>query len=660
MKKTYQCTLDDLYKFNKEKNNINKFKVKTRFGYHKINSIEITAKNSEILKVIDYDNNFIECSPDHKILTENNIWKKSKDLKINDTIFNNNGKTYIKNIEKLEFKEDLYDIEVNEVHEYYANNIVVHNSVAMDAIYFALTGDPYRSINKPKLVNNINNKNCLVELEFISNNINYIIKRGIKPNKFEIWKNGEIIPEDGKRVTFYQDKLNKITGLTPQLIRNLILISSSLKTYFSLSKNDKRNFNDDIFNLKQFNKMLEKQKIKLNEISNSISQKENDLIILNKTLEQQNKQLEQYYNITNKIKAQKSKDKQKIKKEISEYKIKLKDNTKNYNIKSKEYNKIKEENERNKKKLNFFNDLNNKLSELNNSLHMYESQIIDETCPTCKQRLPKDKRKELINNHRLKVNNIKTEIKETEKELKKYSNIDIKIIDISDYEKECKVLENDIHLSKNMIEKLLKDIESFNVELPEKPNINIKETKSKIENLEKDISKQKEILKYLKITNKILLDGNLKSYIISNYLPFINEQINYYLEMFNFDLKIRFNSDLEFQILSRKYLGYEFNNFSVGQKMRLNLALMFTIIQLNKLINFGTLNLVSNILFIDEFFDAGMDSDGIIDCLNLILQKNKKENVSIFIISHKVDAENTDFKIIEANQVNEFCRLKEI
>ena len=129
-------------------------------------------------------------------------------------------------------------------------------SIVQDAIFFALTGEPYRDINKPNLVNNINKKDCSVELEFTTNDKNYIIKRGIKPNFFQIWENEILLPEDGKRITYYQEKLNKITGLTPQLIRNLILISSNLKSFFNLQKNDKRNFNDDLFNLhidKKFN-----------------------------------------------------------------------------------------------------------------------------------------------------------------------------------------------------------------------------------------------------------------------------------------------------------------------------------------------------------------------------------------------------------------------
>jgi len=530
-------------------------------------------------------------------------------------------------------------------------------SIVQDAIFFALTGEPYRDINKPNLVNNINKKDCSVELEFTTNDKNYIIKRGIKPNFFQIWENEILLPEDGKRITYYQEKLNKITGLTPQLIRNLILISSNLKSFFNLQKNDKRNFNDDLFNLKQFNRMLEKQKTKFNEISSIISKKENEKILLENTLKLQEKQINQYEDIVKKIKEQKLLDKKKIKTEINEYKLLLKENTSNYNEISKIYNKLKKENEISKKCINTIESINNTLADLTNSLNRYENQKIDEFCPTCKQKLQKEKRKELNDNHKQIILNIKNQIKENEKELNKYKFKEI--IDLSEYENKIKSFENEIHSNKNIIEKLNSDILVFKTEIPEKPTINIIKTKTDIEELDKLIFKQKEILKYLKITNKILLDGNLKSYIISNYIPFINEQVNYYLEMFNFDLKIKFNYNLDFEIVSRKYLGYEFNNFSVGQKMRLNLALMFTIIQLNKLINFGTLNLVSNVLIIDEFFDNGMDNNGILDCLNLIKQKNEKEKLSIFIISHKIDAQKLDFKIIEAESKNNFSKLKE-
>jgi len=666
------------------------------------------------------------------------------------------------------------------------------------ALYFVTTGKILIDVNKSGIVNNINKKNCLVELEFKANNKTYLVRRGISPNIFEIYEDDILIPEDGKNVDFYQEKLEKILSISPALIKSIILINSSLKSFFKLTKDEKRKFNDELFGLQKFNIMLDIEKKKAQKFNASLSEKETELLIVNSTLVNQKESLKNYEKIVNTILLKKGEDKKNIELEIKEETSKLEEENSKLSEAKTKYNSVLEN-------LNSLNEQKTKQDEIKSGISTIENKItteqntlksgvstienkitteqntlksgvstINETikkeqeltkikidsipdkikkeqeltkikidsilekiseqekakdglCPTCNQEFPEDMKEEFIKkikelNSQKKVleSEIITKIKElnnqsdkieleltkkikelnsekdkleldttkniselnTEKDKfrvdiiekivilnSKKENLEL-TIDNSVYEqieiinKDLKEKENsyneinmEINSVERLISKLKKDLENFSMEIPEKPSINIEETESKITTLTKDIEKLNEMLKYLKVVNKILLDGELKAYIVSNYIPFINEQFNKYLEMFNFDVKIKFDSDLEYSFLSKKYKGYEYGNFSSGQKTRLNLALLFAFIELHKMINYGNLNSITNMIVIDEFFDSGMDNDGIVDALEILETINKKTNTGIFIISHKLDCDKIDFINYEAKIEDEFSHL---
>ena len=630
------------------------------------------------------------------------------------------------------------------------------------ALYFVTTGKILIDVNKSGIVNNINKKNCLVELEFKANNKTYLVRRGISPNIFEIYEDDILIPEDGKNVDFYQEKLEKILSISPALIKSIILINSSLKSFFKLTKDEKRKFNDELFGLQKFNIMLDIEKKKAQKFNASLSEKETELLIVNSTLVNQKESLKNYEKIVNTILLKKGEDKKNIELEIKEETSKLEEENSKLSEAKTKYNSVLEN-------LNSLNEQKTKQDEIKSGISTIENKItteqntlksgvstINETikkeqeltkikidsilekiseqekakdglCPTCNQEFPEDMKEEFIKkikelNSQKKVleSEIITKIKELNNESDKieleltkkikelnsekdkleldttkniselntekdkfrvdiiekivilnskkenleltidnsvYEQIEIINKDLKEKENSYNEIKMEINSVERLISKLKKDLENFSMEIPEKPSINIEETESKITTLTKDIEKLNEMLKYLKVVNKILLDGELKAYIVSNYIPFINEQFNKYLEMFNFDVKIKFDSDLEYSFLSKKYKGYEYGNFSSGQKTRLNLALLFAFIELHKMINYGNLNSITNMIVIDEFFDSGMDNDGIVDALEILETINKKTNTGIFIISHKLDCDKIDFINYEAKIEDEFSHL---
>lgn len=534
-------------------------------------------------------------------------------------------------------------------------------SVLIDSIFFALTGSPYRNIKKGGLVNSINGKNCVVELEFDSMDKNYIIKRGIFPNYFEIYENDILIPVDGN-VYFYQEKLDKITSLTQTTIKNTLLVNSSLKSFMNLTKWEKRTFIDETFpNLAVFAEMQHKQKEKSDEISLKMQQMEIELSILHKTLEHQKEQLKQYYDIIEKIKIEKEKDRDKIKENIDETNKLLVMYNENLSVARNELKDILLNNSDIKEKEKEISEKEKELKKLKNKLNEKTNTSIESVCLTCGQDLPENKILELQNNLDKEIELIQNNIIDLEKEItEKKSSIVTSIIDVNSIESYIVEVEKTAYSAEQFIKSLNKNLKSSlsTESVPEKPEIDIEGTKEKIIEIKNSINSQKEILRYLKEINKILLDGELKSYIISNYIPFINKHMNYYLELFNFNIKIKFDSEFEWIIYSKQYKNYRYDNFSTGEKMRINLALMFTFIQLSKIINFNSLNLIYNMLAIDEFIDNGMDVDGIDECLNLISEKNRKEKLSIFIISHKFDPMSTDFKVKSVTKERNFSRMR--
>jgi len=527
----------------------------------------------------------------------------------------------------------------------------------LDALYFVLIGAPLREdMNKDGLVNNINKKRCIVEIEFDTKGKHYLVRRGINPAIFEIIEEGEPLREDGKRITFFQEKLEAITGLNKNLIRSNILINSSLKSFFKLYKHEKRAVLDDIFNLENFNKMFEKEKATREKILLDIKDKEHKLEILKESYKYQKEQLKQYEQIIETIKRRSRSDKEIIENKIKKLEKEVEEILNNIHLISEELAIIEEKNYKSQEDLNQIEKIK---SEIQKELDLISKEKpIKKTCNECEQILPKNIIEKLINKREKKIKAREKKVKDLKEELKNYIPKP-KILPVVRLKRRLEKFKREKHVNRELVKKYQEELDSFSFKIPKKPEIDLEKTKKKARTIQQNIKKQKKQFSYLKVMDKILKDGDLKTYIIMKYIPFINEQFNYYVEVFNLDCKFKFDNMLNLIPISRKYQGYKYGSFSSGQQMRLNLALLYTFIQLAKIINFGTLNLMYNILVLDEYIDHGLDNIGIDDFLVTIIEKNKKERISIFIISHKFESGNTDFKSLKVYLDKGFSKIKE-
>jgi DNA repair exonuclease SbcCD ATPase subunit len=623
-----QVTLGDIYEFYnqypEEKGNI---LVETRYGYYPILWCDITAPNSEVIEV-QTENKKIQAAPKHRVIKDNK-WAYVEDLKINDKILTKDGYEKVVSIKKLDKKEDLYDIEVAEVHEYYGNGIVSHNSTFLDSITFALFGKPYRKIKLSNLVNNKNNKELLVELYFQIKNDNYKIIRGIKPNIFEIYKNDKLIHQDGN-VRDYQLKLEDILGFNELLFRQVIVLGAGInKNISEMSSKEKEEFFQNITNTYLINIVTEIAKQKYKELITKQQEFDYKRTLLIQTIasleseyekiERQNKELEKL-NKENKDKLKQ--DLEKLNKAIEIINTKI--NELQNQIKNINHNEI--------------NDLYKKQSKIEYELQQFNKGE-KVTCPFCnKEFIPGQKPKE----YKVKMENalklINEKINTLEQDIKFNEDINNKI-------NELKNKKYTIELKISSINNELNKIENYKYQQIDYSTLNNK--KQELENTEKELKNlELTITKYKKLLN-ILTSGKIKEQLLEQQvLPILNQKIQKYLEKFEVEFSFAIQSNLKEKII---YKGdeLEFNNLSNGQKQRVILSILFAFIEVMQENGF-----YFNVLILDEFLDNSLDVTGI-DIVISILEE-LKQNRDIIIITHNKDI----LSLIEPNRY--FEAVKEI
>lgn len=612
--------------------------VETRFGWKRILAGGITAKNSNIIRTELNDSSAIETSPEHLLLSEQNgIQKfvKVNDLLPGDCLFDfKMDKIFITDMIKLTETEDLYDIQVEEVSEYLANGIVSHNSSIMDVIYFGLYGKPFRKVKKGELVNNINKHDCLVSLWFEKGSNHYQINRGIHPIVFEIFKNGELLPEES-HVKDYQEIVNEVIGLSQEIVKQVIFISiSQFQSFFEMPAYKRREILEQLLSLQKLGKMFQLNKRFLLECSSEIRSSE-------KILENYKNQV---LSLNSSIKSIKSNNKDEGLKNLV---IEFNENIKNIDIQITEL----------ESQLKDFNitalhsdlelskaekELHNKnVIELKTNVKILQESAIffgkNDSCDTCYQPISNELKFSKLGEIKAKVDGYlleleilnknlhdeKSKIKHLEKDIKTYESISHDIIDL---EKEKKNIANRYNFQSDLINKNSNLTESVLTEQLQNELKKCKELEASLVILYKDLNDYKSI-------DQILSDSGLKLVILEEYIPFIQERINYYLSVF--DLFATIEIDHEFGE-SIKMLGFNkasFGSCSEGQKARITLS---SILAFRDLMNTRGIG-ASNLLFIDEILDASLDNEGKYSVLKRLKQLSNDDNVTSFIVSHSKD-----------------------
>jgi len=503
-------------------------------------------------------------------------------------------------------------------------------STMLDAISFGLYGKPYRNINKPQLVNSITSKRCVVEVEFSSKGKEYLIRRGIKPNVFEIFCDGKLVDQNAS-VREYQEYLEKnVLKLNHKSFTQIVVIgSANFIPFMQMKVWERRDVIEDLLDIEIFTKMnnILKERMAKN--------KENVIDAKYKT-----DMLEQKIALTKKhmneiMSMQKSDRDAKIAK-IKELNGHLADlqftyegrlNTaKHLNDSIMDKEKVKGKNDKLKQ---LKSQLDFKVSNIQTSIDFFKDH---DTCPTCKQDIDEDFKEEHICEQQEKQLEIKDGIDEL---MNHFAQVGTRLEEISAIQQTINDVNQTIIKLNSEMTTTRNHIQEIEATLKEVPTLQEAEDLDdlngelmKMQSLHETLLLQKE--RY-EIASSLLKDGGIKSKIIKQYVPIINKLMNKYLAAMEFFVQFELDEQFNEKIKSRFRDEFTYDSFSEGEKMRIDLSLLFTWRAVAKLRN----SVTTNLLIMDEVFDSSLDTTGTDEFLKLITQLTQDTNV--FVISHKGD-----------------------
>ena len=528
-------------------------------------------------------------------------------------------------------------------------------STMLDALCFALFGKPFRSINKPQLINSINNKDCVVEVTFDTNNKAYRIVRGIKPNIFEIYCNNELINQEAASRD-YQEFLEKfILKLNYKSFTQIVILgSASFTPFMQLSASDRRAIIEDLLDIQIFSTMNTILKEKLSGNKDFISDKKHNIDLIQQKYDLQKKHIEELkQNNDDKVKEYES--------EIQSHNDTVSTLSSNVEVLAAEVESLhaiveaKIETEAKVKKITKLeSQIESNLSKFRKDISFFQSH---DDCPTCRQTIAMEFKEEELGNLSTRVAECEHGLQQLEEKLnaeqEKLNDIANKQKQLNEKQVQIATLNTTITETNKMIARLtklaneLKESKSVtDLEEQELSNINVtlKELKQHLHNLIDEKI-------YLETAGNLLKDSGIKTKIVRQYLPVINKLVNKYLA--SLDFFVNFNLDESFKetIKSRHRDEFTYASFSEGEKQRIDMALMLTWRAVAKLKNSSN----TNLLILDETFDSSLDANGTEELMKIL---HLLEGVNLFVISHKGDILQDKFaNVIRFKKEKNFSRI---
>tara|TARA_R110000822_G_scaffold8543_18_gene33533 strand:+ start:996 stop:2666 length:1671 start_codon:yes stop_codon:yes gene_type:complete len=494
-------------------------------------------------------------------------------------------------------------------------------STMLDALCFVLFNKPFRAINKPQLVNAVNDKALEVEIEFAVGTNEYKIRRGIKPNYFEIYCNAKMIDQDAALRDMQKYLEEAILKLNYKSFTQIVILgSASFTPFMQLPLGSRREIIEDILDIQIFTVMNVVLKEKINKLKDTIRDIESEVeISKSKTIIQQ-----KYLSTLENDKQTKIADMQGQINAIEDS-IKTFEEQATTTVTAKDL--LGNPKERIKKLRNFRDQFTTQITKVRKELDFYEKH---NDCPTCKQGISHDFKAEIkIERHR-KIGELQEANKKIENEFTQLNDALEKFVDLSD---QLVDINNEIITNQKFLTKLNAEISHAKVNVAD-----ITEEKDKLKALAKvvvekehDKSIKNEEGHYLKLAASLLKDTGIKTRIIRQYLPAINALVNKYLASMDFFVQFDLDEKFNETIKSRHRDKFSYASFSEGEKQRIDLALLFTWRTIAKMKN----SAATNLLILDEVFDSSLDNNGtdyVMSLLNTI-----GEDANVFVISHKGD-----------------------
>jgi len=529
-------------------------------------------------------------------------------------------------------------------------------STILDALSFSLFGKPFRKINKPQLMNTINNKNLVVEVEFDIGKNKYKIIRGMKPNIFEVYQDDKLMNQSAV-MKDYQTILEKqILKVNHKSFSQVVVLgSATFQPFMQLTAFQRREIIEDLLDLQIFttmNSILKDKILENNELINNLSSEKK---ILSSKIEMLKDHMKEIQSNNDKLIAEK-------KTRIEDTDGAIKTLIEKCDIVKDKIKELKEktvDQESFNKKLNKLNGLKHKieanLSQLNREVNFFHEY---DNCPTCKQQIDEEFKKETVESKSSEIGEIEEGLKKLSEE---YESTNKKLQDIMDINSEISDNSLELNSLKTKISSLLEyketlqgEIDSIKESVKQKDDNKLPEFLKQLSGIEEDYYEALGEKKTLQAAGTLLKDGGIKSRIIKQYIPIMNKLINKYLASMEFMCQFELDETFNETIKSRYRDVFSYASFSEGEKMRINLAILFAWRAIAKMRN----SVNTNLLIMDEVFDSSLDSNGTEEFMKII--KNLTSDTNTFIISHKSDQIIDKFeRVIRFEKHKNFSRIAE-
>ena len=529
-------------------------------------------------------------------------------------------------------------------------------STMLDAICYGLYGKPFRKISKPQLVNTINGKGAEVEVEFSIGKHHYKIRRGQKPIFLEVYQNGNLINQDAA-VKDYQEQIDKhILKLSfKSFCQVVILGSASFTPFMQLSAMNRREVIEDLLDIQIFSTMNVLLKDKVNDNKNRINDVDHNIHLLENKIELTEKHIKELEESNDEIIAEKMTKGKEIADKIELEKAKQSKILSEIEKLNKSIEDIETVRKEQKDVQDAQREVLDTIRRLNTEIKFFHD---NDSCPTCRQGIEHDFKKE-------KLYNDGEEVLENERRLDEleitYTTITERLNEIADIQGEIgdynnEITKSNVHISQwaSNISELKQEILSLKKSNKhiDTNNEEINEYKEKLVKYESEKEELLEVRQLLSVASTLLKDSGIKTKIIKQYVPIMNKLINKYLAAMDFFVQFELDEGFNEKIKSRYRDEFSYQSFSEGEKMRIDLALLFTWRAIAKLRNSAT----TNLLIMDEVFDSSLDGTGTEEFLKILNTLTTDTNV--FIISHKGDQLFDKFhSVIKFEKHKNFSRI---
>lgn len=533
-------------------------------------------------------------------------------------------------------------------------------STMLDALSFALFGKPHRKITKNQLINTINNKDCSVEVQFSVNGMEYRVVRGIKPAKFEIWKD-DVMINQSSHAREYQEILEKnVLQMSHKSFHQIVVLgSSSFVPFMQLNSTSRRDVIEDLLDINIFSKMNTILKEKISHLKTEIEGNSHQIEVVKTKISAQRKYIRDLTAINTAHRKEKESH-------IIELQDEIRIINDNNSVLSKTVNALLPtvttqlaSIRGNKQQLDqYYAQFNAQVKSVVKDAKFFDE---NEHCPTCDQDIAEDLRTSKKDAATSKAKELKHAMDKAKEKLNEYQS---EIDSLEGQLQLCMNDQNKLHHNQQTIERLNRDIDRIRIDMDGMVDSDGDQSQANrdLETLEGEshsLTDTKYVLSeksaYNRIASELLRDTGIKTKIIKQYIPVINQLTNQYLQILDFFVHFELDESFNETIRSRYRDAFSYDSFSEGEKQRIDLSLLFTWRTIAKMKN----SVSTNLLVLDETFDSSLDGEGVDNLMKII--ETLKEDTNVFVISHKAELEDAHFeRKLTFYKDKNFSKMKEI